>query len=534
MVRAKTLEVMVQEYCQAFPDLQSEPDELYRTLRKHHFGVDQAKLMLISHSDLRLSDIFTLTLDDFVNAYPVTIEAESVRAILTLWSLTFGDLAEQTSEHFFMNNPIWERPLIDLGEDRFFWPIPSIFLSFCTELMVQVIEPFPDLIARHETWRGKYLENEVERLFGSAMPAAKIYRGNQWQDVTTGKLFENDLAVLVDTHLIIVEAKSGRMPASARRGAESSLENGIDELVVKASRQANRFAEYLQKNPGIHRFSTRAGRINEIDTSEVREVIRLNITLEPIGMLQTRLPEFQAAGYIPLDVDPVPSLLLTDLQTVFYILETTCEKLHYLRRRAQLEKKADYFADELDLLALYLDTGFNLGDTEANATLMLSTLSKTLDPHLMREWTQEDTPKPQHNLTQWWKDIIEYIEERKPPRWTEIGYMLLNVAYKDQVGFERRFAQVQKTVRKHWQMPGHKNNTILLYGPEWRREALVGVAYKEIDSRERNRLMSNTGGYAMEEAPASQALIIGIDVDRPHYPYNVVACTHKNEGDLVA
>lgn len=532
MMQSKSIESVVDEYHRAFPDIKSEPSELLNFFEKYDPELDQVKLMLISHSDLRLDDIFTLTLDDFVQTYPIEIEADTLRTIIDGWSLSFGELADANSEYFFMDNPVWNQPMIQLGENLYFWPIPSMFLSFCIELMEGIIRPYPDLFARYENRRGKFLEDQVEYLFHSAMPSAKIFRGSQWYDPVTDKDFENDLLILIDTHLIVVEAKSGKVSAPARRGAEGRLQRTINELVIEPSLQANRFANYLQENPGIHQFSTRSGSINKIDTSEIREVVRLNITLEPIGMLQSRLPDLQDAGFIPKEFDFVPTLLLTDLEMVFDVLEGTCEKLHYLRRRAQIEKNSVYFGDEPDLLAFYLDTGFNLGNAEFDGTVFfLYLLSKTLDPYFMREWHKQDVPKPRRNLTKWWHDLLSYIEERKSPRWTEIGFILLNMTDEDQVEFESGFKAVQKIVKKHWRRSGHKNSFILYSGSEQKRDVLVGLAYKKITTEQRNDLMLEVGVHAMEQAEAGQALIIGVDIDKLHYPYNVIACTYARESD---
>ena len=57
-------------------------------------------------------------------------------------------------------------------------------------------------------------------------------------------------------------------------------------------------------------------------------------------------------------------MALTDLEIVFELLPRVHEKLHYLERRAEFEHNADYTADEIDLLAFYLQTGFNIGEDE--------------------------------------------------------------------------------------------------------------------------------------------------------------------------
>ena len=235
------------------------------------------------------------------------------------------------------------------------------------------------------------------------------------------------------------------------------------------------------------------------------------------------------------EVDFVPTMLLADLEIIFEILNRTCEKLHYLRRRTQFERNSVYFGDEIDLLAFYIETGFNIGEAEFDGTFFfLHELSKTIDPYYMQKWDSKDDSKPSRTLTNWWKDLLDYIEKRQMSRWAEIGFILLNVPYEDQIEFEKGFKRIQKVVQKHWRRPNHKNTFMLSTGPEQRRDALVGVAYKEAETERRNQLLWNAGSNAIEQASSEQALIIGIDVDKPYYPYNVIACTYKRENDLPA
>src|SRR5205823_674137 len=163
-----------------------------------------------------------------------------------------------------------------------------LFLSFALEMMEDLIRAVPNLPAKYERRRGKYLEDEIERLFVSAFPSAKVYRGSLWHDPETGKDFENDLLVLLDSYEIVVEANLG-------------------------------------------------------------------VTMS-----------------------------LTDLELVFELFDTACEKIHYLARRFEFERNASYMADETDLLAFYIDNGFNIGEAEYDGTpLFIYGISEQLDPYFM-------------------------------------------------------------------------------------------------------------------------------------------------------
>ena len=258
----------------------------------------------------------------------------------------------------------------------------------------------------------------------------------------------------------------------------------------------------------------------------------MNITLEDLGVLSSRWPDLRQAGFINQEIEMAPTISLTGLEIVFEVLESTSEKLHYLVRRAQFEVNGHYLGDELDLLAFYIDTGFNIGESEFNGRpLILWGMSQLLDPYFTRQWSGENASKPRRRLTRWWTDILRRIDERQVPRWTELGYILLNVAYDDQLSFEKGFKRIQRIVRMHWQAPNHENVVNLVSGPPQRRNAIVGLAYQRIPRELRNQWMKNSAIDAIKTAPTDRALVIGIDVEQCDYPYSVIACVVKEEPD---
>lgn len=149
--------------------------------------------------------------------------------------------------------------------------------------------------------------------------------------------------------------------------------------------QCKRFADHLERNPGIHCFSTKEGSENRIDISGVKKIVHLSVTFDLLGPLQACLRDLVHAGLVSPEVDLNPAIHVADLEIVLETLERNSEKLHYLARRAEFESHAKYIADEADLLALYLDKGLNLGEHEFDGTLLvLYGLSRILDPYFMR------------------------------------------------------------------------------------------------------------------------------------------------------
>ena len=525
IARSKTIALAVERYHHSFSGIKNSPEQLIELAKENSWDLPQFKTMLICHSDLRLSDIYTFKLEDFLIAYPGEVRREDLYRIINSWTLSFGDLKGKDPEHFFLGNPVWQHPIISLKDDLYFWPIMNLFISFCLELIEIFIRPHNLLYEKYKKRRSNYLEDKIEEIFKSAFPNSNIYRGSKWRDPVTKKDFENDLLVLIDSYIILIEAKSGRISETAQRGADKRLQRVIKDLVVDPTVQSERFAKYLREHPGVHRFPNKRGGINEIDTSEVYNIIRLNITLELLAIMSLCWHDLRQAGFIPKEIELAPTMSFAELEIVFDILEGTCEKLHYLIRRKEFEDNAIYIGDEIDLLTFYIDNRFNIGDAEFGKTnLVLWGLSKGLDPYFMSSDTKRHIKKPKLKLSRWWRDILTRIEERHVPRWTELGHILLNIPYKDQVEFKNKFKRVKKYVRLNPRTQERLNAVTLMTGPTQMRDVLVGFAYQNMTKEQRNQYMNTVAGEAIEQASSDRALVIGVDTQRDDYPYSVIAC----------
>lgn len=156
--------------------------------------------------------------------------------------------------------------------------------------MKALIQEHSELVTKFEKRRSNFLEDEVEHLFRSAFPSANVYRGSKWRDPDSGKEYENDLLILIDSYLIVVEAKSGKVTNRARHGDPAQMKRAINDLLIEPSKQAKRFADHLNASPGRHQFQTDRNAVNEIDTFDMAAIIRLNVMLESLRSLGARWP----------------------------------------------------------------------------------------------------------------------------------------------------------------------------------------------------------------------------------------------------
>lgn len=527
LLRLKKLNDIIDTYLTNFPTVKNSKEDLLKLSKKFKNKKDFI-WSLICHSDLFIRDIYIFNLQECLDAYPDNINPEALAAVLETWSLERGGLKDYRTEHLFLANPIWSKPLIKLEDNKFCWPIPGLFFHCCFDLMESVFCHDSKLREKYEKRRSQFLEQAIENLFLEAFPQAEVHKGSQWHNEKDDKGYENDLLIVIDSFAIVVEAKSGKISAPARRGAPSRLKKKIKELIIEPSIQARRFAKYLETEclSKVIKFPSKHGGINKVDLTNVRYILTLGVTLESFSPLATMLPELYECGFIDSKSDLSPNMSLADLEIIFDLLETSCEKIHYLVRREQFERNATYYADEIDLLVFYLQNGFNIGDQEFNQhNLFLYGISKEVDNYFLSKYypKEEAVRKPRPRRTQWWDDIINKLESKKILRWTEMALILLNVSYTDQKKFEKNFRKVKKDVDIHWKKPGHHNSVILYTGPQQRRQIVIGLAYKNIDREERNLRIKNIAIESMEKEGLSKALVIGVDVGKNDYPYSILA-----------
>lgn len=533
VLNAKTKDEAIDIFLKQWSNIQISKIELQEQT-KDIKSVKNLKWSLINHSHIFIDEIYSISIENFLEtANHTKISIESFRKILKLMSIEPENLSGYRTEFIFLANPIWKRPLIQIDNDKFAWPIPGVILEYCIDMMENIVSGTPELYSDYEKARGPYLELQIENMFRNAFPLANIYRGSLWFDTEENKEFENDLLILIDSFAIVVEAKSGKISDVAKRGGAKRLEREIQKLLIDPSIQARRFSKYLYKQENLIEFDTRQGNKNQIDLSNVREILTLGITLENFSSMSSNQYRLFKAGFIK-DSDNISiNMSLSDLEIVFDLLETSCEKIHYFIRREHFEKNAEYQADELDLLVFYLKTGFNIGEYEFNKTkLMIGTESFDLDPYYTNKFTiwgnSKQVPKPLPRRTTWWNDIIHRLDNNKINRWTEIANVLLNLSYEDQKDFEKAVGKIKLNLTNYMGVGKLDNMVIMSVGPLQRKELLIGIVYKDMGSIERNKLIESNVIDILDKEGLHRAAVIAIDINKNQYPYSMLAVLEKS------
>jgi hypothetical protein len=155
--------------------------------------------------------------------------------------------------------------------------------------------------------------------------------------------------------------------------------------------------------------------------------------------------------------------------------------------------------------------------------LEIRAISMKIDPYFTRG-RLAGWKKPALKLTKWWRDIINRIDERKAPGYTELGIRLLHVAYPEQAKLETGFARVRKAVKAKGTFGKHDSFIISFHGPPFRRHGVVLAAYDLKNRNERNDFLSHAVSIALEAETTvdSGAVVVGSFAPDPNYPYNII------------
>lgn len=511
-----TAEGMIRQYYRHNPYFLDGPEEMIEYSRKRDFSREQIKIIVLTHSDLSLSEMFTMSSQNMATSLGVSPELFS--NALDKLSLSFGSLAGQNPEYIFLDNPIWTRPLIRVGGGRYFCAMPQIFFCFIFQIFDDLAKDNDHLRTSLYERRSAFLELEVARLFTTAFPGSEHAFNYRWKDSEAE--YENDLIIRVDSHLLLIEAKSGSISWPALRGAPDRAKRHVEELLFDPSNQSYRLEARI--NEAISKPELRDSLLPDfpISLDLVKSVLRLSVTLEDFGVLQSNLHMARDAGWISGDHPLAACILLADLEIVLDILEPTAQKIHYLKRRSELEANMNYSGDELDILGFYLMTGFNVGNVEFDGQpLMLNQSSSKIDDYYIALDHGILRDKPKLKLSKWWRDICARLEDRDFHQWSDVAYILLNFSYPEQKYAEAVFKKIKKNVFKNWRQEKHRSAVVITPNIH-RSDAIAFYAFRDREKGYRQERMKNIASQVFKKEHVQRCVILGLNIDKDHYPYS--------------
>jgi hypothetical protein len=515
----KTVEKAVEAYLREFRDRSITAEMVSKWVKDDGWTFENIQVFLFHRSTSFLLTVFAFEEANFFRAYPGGTDAAH-RALSSL-AMELGELRGSNKEHFFLNNPVWLRPIIRVAPNILFWPIPTLFHSFCLEMMEAIVCKHPVLKEKYLKRRGEFLEEYTSGLFRRKFPEARIFRGSQWKNYKTHENGENDLLVIFDSVGLIIEAKSGAINPGAKRGGDS-IKQEIEQLITEAAVQAHGFARLLSSARKSHLFETKAGKVNNVDTNDIRQFHCLSITMEHLGTLATRIPELKSVGLARSDAPLIATIAIPDLEISLELFQTAFEFIHYLTRRVEFELHREFLGDELDLLVYYLKTGFADKNLPSRDTpIVLHGLARELDKYFLKTPGDDRFERPRRHLSEWWTEIFAALEKKGLHRRYEIGCLLLDMPDEEQHAFETQFHELCKTVKNKEQT--ELENVEAFWNPVKSdvSSAVIVAAPVTTDMYPKRRfIVEQFADRAMNETGAGQALVILVDIELGHWPYS--------------
>jgi len=334
--------------------------------------------------------------------------------------------------------------------------------------------------------------------------------------------------------VLLVECKGGRLSSHSRRGKGRPLRDDIEDLLVAPGVQAGRLAELLERGDGDFELTSKDGEAILVDTTRVKRVVTLGTTLEPLAAMLPGLRELVEAGLTDKELDALAyNITLFDLQFILNILGHPSEVIHYLSRRAELEKGEFLSGEEADLLGFYLQTGFNLGESEFSGEHQMRTfgLSDAIDVYYYSVEAGIEADKPKVERIEWWEQLLSTIENRGLPRWTELGLTLCNVAKEDQEAFREAMLELRRMI-----VSGERpadDYVLFTNGPPQRRDYFVGLIATDTGSSQRSEQMMNVAKQAFAQDDAIDRLtMIGWSAVPTPEPYTVLAVCDRSDPQI--
>lgn len=455
---------------------------------------------------------------------------QDIEQLLKILSIAPGELADRNPDHLPLDNPVWRRPFLRSGDDFYLFSPETIFSS-SFDIMAEIA----DACSSSGTQalgdaRGPALEALLGETLAKLLPSAEIYTGAHWYDPHDAKARETDAIAIVDGIVFIFEAKGDMLNATARRGSEAWFK-AFDDIAVGAAFQGWRLETVLRdRTEATLKISAVEGE-RVIDKADVRHIVRFGISLERVTTMSFGLDTILDERIRRTGASPMPVFTIGDLWQVQDLLPSEGHRLHFLLRRAELEEDGEFIGDELDLLALYLRTGFvRVGNGPAGeGGFGVYGLSDFLRHFQKKSSHHNPRAKIPRRTTSLWDRLIADKVRRRPPLWTDVVYDLLNIPYESQRHFERNINTQRRRVRRAGKRA--TDGAVMQAPRQLRPSHFVCVVTGRMSERERILHARSVFNAYVQACPDERLLVLVLDTGSaatvPALPYYRALAWHR-------
>lgn len=385
-----------------------------------------------------------------------------------LLKLLSSQLGDNSTFIEFNKSPAWptndsniyEAPLIE-DNGKFYCFAPQVLNRNIGNIIEGWIRQADKqyFITDYQEKRARLLEKKGIEYLSKILPGAEVYENLYYTINENGKSkrVETDGLIIYDENLLIIEAKSGSLSTSAKRGGLERMKNDLSELLGSAYEQALRTKKYIVTE-AVPTFEYKDKSIAKVikNKNKYRNIFLVNITMQNLGHFATHLNSLKSIKLIQGKEWPW-SVFINDLRVISEIMESPTEFLHYLQRRIKVNDYPQFRAiDELDFLMFYLNDGLFVEDINLKDVSMftLGGYTEKLDRYYdFKAGYVSSGEKPKLNISAEFKNFISLIESTGKFGFTRVTTTLLSFDSENQknilVNLRKTKIKSQKDGRDH-------------------------------------------------------------------------------------
>ena len=352
------------------------------------------------------------------------VDEPAARAFLDAFSFDESDFDDELHRFPYGGQPFSSTPVVKVGADLYFLPV-----SF-TGLLASVRPRMDHLLSRdravHSRYldlRGRFVEEESTRILKKMLPGAASWTGIGWRgSETEGEL---DGLVACDDLALRIQAKSGRVDGSTRRGAPDRMKSNLKKLIGAASEQHRCLAEALESAaPAALGFEPQVCQALKLPLQ-----IDVTVTLDDVSVWSTETHKLKHVAVVDADRRVPWVVSLSDLMVIGDLLQGA-HFVDYLLHRLRLEEHGRVSAyEELDWVGHYLHDrlffgeSFSVGDV-VQGTRVVQGIHVLLCTDEIDAWYSSRTgrsfrvvPKPCQDIPPHLKNLLDRLQIQQPRHW---------------------------------------------------------------------------------------------------------------------
>jgi hypothetical protein len=276
--------------------------------------------------------------------------------------------------------------------------------------------------------RDAYVEEESVSILERMLQGSKSYPKLYYKHAENGtERFEIDGLTLLDDCILVVEAKAGALPPSAKRGSVLSFRGKMKEVLKKAHKQTLQTIKYIQSSQQAEFENERGDAVLTIKGSEYNHVIPVIVSLDALYWVGCNLPLAYDLGLLVSKEWPWV-VALDDLRVFSEIMDNSSMFIQYLKRRIAINDQPIWASDELDIMMHYLKMGLFFPDEQLKNgdILILPPLTDELDAYYLTKSDEiHRAPKPEMALHPGIEKLLQLLERERPPNFITACLVLM-------------------------------------------------------------------------------------------------------------